>query len=663
MDAPLLRALSGPWCGRAALAVLSGASLWALGPIAPAGAQTLVLGPGEAGHEPALEAWADGVYRVQHELLSHPIGWGLEAYVSDPADRAAIDAFVASGDRDFEASTGLHPYEVLDDYGESGDLGMFGGVQAAGAAWRYVVLRDSGADAALVSEARDDLVRILEGLHVYTAITGVPGVFARGVRRRASLPGEPPIPGVVETTLPLFDGAGDPQPADKRPTWRDDASSGGDYPDLIWLDDTSKDQFDGYVLALGAAYDAAVDDPDIDDALVDRLRDDARAIGTSLMVARDVGAARMADLVLVDADGRVTSFHDLSAEEIAPGSVATRATNGFNGLMALGAMRTLFHITGEPAIGRFYYEELVGAREYFESAEGTVGLMYQAEGTNFSNVNMAFVAAWGVLRYETDPVVRGRMSRVLESALYAPGREREARGLRMPFFDFLYAGFHVGGAGDAAGATARDDGLGTLRGAPAAPYWDDAVVNCDAAEIAALSCLAVDGTTTLTLAARRGWNDIVVATSPVPVALHPPTNFWHRSDPHEVNGGGGSRLNPGASLFAAYWMGRLLASEGGDGNVSPHARDPLPWSPPVGRDAGPRLDAGGGDAGPASGGGSCACRVGGGPRGASVVAQALGVGLVLGLQARRRRRAARAVRAAARGRRFGAALPSVRVAP
>jgi hypothetical protein len=76
-----------------------------------------------------------------------------------------------------------------------------------------------------------------------------------------------------------------------------------------------------------------------------------------------------------------------------------------------------------------------------------------------------------------------------------------------------------------------------------------------------------------------------------------------------VNGGGGSRLNPGASHFAAYWMGRLLAASGGDDNLSPHARDPLPWSPPVRPDAGPRPV----DAGPTAtppGTSTCGCRAG-----------------------------------------------------
>lgn len=580
-----------------------------------AAAQHLVPGPGEAGYDASLETWADGLYRVQHEILSHPLGWGLEAYVTDPVDRATIEAFVASGDRDFEASTGMHPYDVVDDYGESGDLGMFGGVQAAGAAWRYVVLRDAGAEAVLVEEARADLVRILEGLHVYTAITGTPGVFARGVRRRTSLAGEPPIPGVMEPTVPLFDGAGNPQPADKQPTWREDVS--GDYPDLIWLDDTSKDQFDGYVLALGAAYDAAVGDPNIDEALVDRLVADASAIATSLMVRRDVGASRQADLVLMDADGRVTSFHDLSAEEVAPGTVVPRPLNGFNALMALGALRTLFHITGDETLGRFYYQTLIGDRGYLESVDDTVSLMYQNEMTNFSNVNMAFVASWGVLRYETDDTVRAEILRMLEEDLYAPGRSREARGLAMPFFDFTYAGFRDGGTGGA-GAAAQTDGTATLGVWFDAPYWDEPRINCDEAEIAAMTCVAVDGSA-ITISSARGWNDRIVATAPLAASIRPASNFDHRTDPHEVNGGGSTRLNPGASMFAAYWMGRLLSSAGGDANVTPHPRAGLPWTR-TRPDAGVRLDAGTETMG---GGGGCACRAGRGSPALSALTLAL----------------------------------------
>ena len=247
--------------------------------------------------------------RVQHGVLSVPLGWGLEAFVSDPTARQDIADFAAADVDTFEEFSGQHIYAALDDYGEFGDLGMFGGVQAAGDAFRYAVLRDTGAPAAEVDAARDQLVAMLDGLHWYTAVTGTPGVVARGLRRAVPQAGAPPLPGTLPATVDLFDGNGDPLPADKVPTWRDDVS--GDLPELLWLDDTSKDQFIGYVFALGAAYDAIADDDTIPAELTERLVQDARQIAASLMVEREVGEHTL-DLVLVDADGRRTTFFDLA---------------------------------------------------------------------------------------------------------------------------------------------------------------------------------------------------------------------------------------------------------------------------------------------------------------------------------------------------------------
>src|SRR5258705_7327798 len=86
--------------------------------------------------------------------------------------------------------------------------------------------------------------------------------------------------------------------------------------------------------------------------------------------------------------------------------------NGWNALAALGIVRTLYHVAGDADIGHYYYDELVGARAFptvMVTGPVHVGAMYidaGATSTNFSNVNMAFVAAYGVLRYETDPALR-----------------------------------------------------------------------------------------------------------------------------------------------------------------------------------------------------------------------------------------------------------------
>ena len=63
------------------------ALLWA----GVASAQSLVPGPGEPGHDAALAALADAYDRQIHGIMTVELGWGLEAFVSDPADRALMD--------------------------------------------------------------------------------------------------------------------------------------------------------------------------------------------------------------------------------------------------------------------------------------------------------------------------------------------------------------------------------------------------------------------------------------------------------------------------------------------------------------------------------------------------------------------------------------------
>lgn len=576
-------------------------------------ADGLIPGPGESGHDEALAAKADRIDLQIHTFLTRPLGFGLEATVPDPAERAAIDEFFSAGAADFTAHTGLLPYDVVGEYGESGDLGMFGGVQAAGDAFRYAALRDGGAAPAVVDAARAALLRAMDGLHWYTRVTGVPGCVARGLLRITPEPGDPPMPGTIPATVPLFDGAGFPQPPDKSPTWRDDQS--GELPFLVWLDDSSKDQLDGYVYALGVIWDVAANDPTIPGDRLDRLVEDARAIGLRLLDRVEVAPGVELDLVMVDADGRPATFHDLSAEELAPGLVIEGVRNGFNAWMALGIVRTLFHITGDERIGRAYYDELVGARGYLDAVRESVSLMYLGTETNFSNVNMAFVAAYGLVRYESDPEVGAEIRELLDGQLYSPGRARQAEGLGQSFFDVIFAGFGPSGA-TGPGRAGLERGLRTLREHPAPPTWNHRIDNCDEDEIASRDCIGIDGTP-LRIAEGLGRGGGPVTEEPVPMRIRPPSNFEWRDDPHRVNGGGGDRLNPAGDFHAAYWMGRFLRrTEAGEDNLSPIARPPL-WTTPPGQDAGPGADAGA-DAGPAGDAGAppdpadaggCGCRI------------------------------------------------------
>ncbi len=575
------------------LAVLIAAGDLAAGP-ARAAAQSLIPGPSDPGYDATLDQLADAYDRQIHGLLTTEYGLTLTAIVNDPTHRAMIDDFIASGQRDFLAESGHHPYEVIDEYGEQGDLGMFGGVTAGGDAFRYAVLRNEGAPAAQVDEARTALLAAMDGLHWQMEVTGTPGVLARGIERITPAAGDPPLPDAVHPTTPLFDASGNPLPATKDGgVWRADNS--GHLPFLEWLDDCSKDQLIGWVFAIGAVYDVVAGDPTIPTGKIDALVGDARALGQALMTRHtNVALFHNLDLNIIDADGRPADFGDLNAAVISPGVVTLdeSSANGFNAWMALSIIRTLLFITGDADLHSFYYTDLIGTRDYLSCVDSTLGLMYLGTKTNFSNVNMAFVAAYGVLRYEDDPTVGTRLREVLTSHLYAPGVDRQPQGLGQTFFDVIYAAFQAGSR--SLGATAMAQGIETLREFPAPPYWSPAVVNCDAGEISAGSCLAIDGATPITLDSMTGHNGIVVATEPLPERLRPPTNFTWRDDPYQVNSDGGASnwLNPGGGFHAAYWMGRFLRDPATPfDNVSPGP------PPPGSLDGGVAADAGSGDAG------------------------------------------------------------------
>lgn len=529
----------------------------------------LIPGPLETGYDANLGAKADAFDRQIHQIMTVSLGWGLEAYVSDPAKRALIDGFFASGAADFRAHTGKHPYEAVDAFGEHGDLGMFGGVQAAGDAFRYAVLRDGGAPQDQVAVARNNVIRALDGLYWFHHITGQPGVVARGLQRIIPEAGDPPVPGDVPELIPLRDAQGNPLPEMKdRAVGRADFS--GELPFLIWIDDTSKDQLTGYVFALGVFYDLLRGDPNIPQDKVDRLLAIARAIARKLREKVEING-QMVDLVIRDADGRPTRFHDIAAEEPLPGLVTSEAASGFNALMALGMMRTFYHMTGDQDIYDYYFDELIVKRDYIGSIERSISATYVGNITNYSNINMMFVSAYNVLRYENDPATAQRIRLALQNNVYNPGLDRQAKGLKQSLFDFIAAAFQPSGG---SGAEAVRDGLQSLVEHRSPPYWNELVENCDAAEIASLNCTASDGTP-LTLSPDPGRGGALVAIDVVPMRLRPPNNYMWRSDPHVVNGGDADavRLNPGGDFHAVYWMGRFLRVESGPlGNVSPLAK-------------------------------------------------------------------------------------------
>src|SRR5262245_54199401 len=110
----------------------------------------LIPGPNEPAFDAVLAAKALRYDRQFHTFNANLLGLSLDVFVEDADDQSAVTAFLAQeAEPDFLAFTTAlgrprTPNDIITRRDEHGDLGMFGGVPAAGEAFRYMVLRDRG---------------------------------------------------------------------------------------------------------------------------------------------------------------------------------------------------------------------------------------------------------------------------------------------------------------------------------------------------------------------------------------------------------------------------------------------------------------------------------------------------------------------------------------
>lgn len=514
---------------------------------------TLIPGPGMEGYDADLEALARRYDRQFHVFTAY--GNGVNADVSVPAantaDRADIEAFLRDHDGwDFEAFSGKKPEDVVTTWHKV--AGLYGGVGIAADAYRYSVLRDQGYPAEEVDRAREFLLLGLDRLHMAQAITGVPGVIARGFIRL-----DIPSYGATLELVDLFDGEGNPLPAEKtNGTWRADNS--GLYPNWVWEDSCSRDMHIGWMAAFGAAWEVIRDDATFPKSVKDQLQADALELGNALRVVRESGY----DLEIPDADGR-TTFHGYLNEDNIDRIYFPGVRNGFHAIMALGAVATLVFVSEDPDLKSYLWDELIGQRDFVGICKDSMMLVDMGNKTNYSNVNMAFQGAWLAVRYLTDsPAVRADLQLVLQHRLYDNGGTRQPSELGQSLFDFMTAAGIAGATLIHPLGTVDTDimgrGLQTLREFPVPPFWDLNVEHCDEAEIEALFCVAEDSSD-MPILGYVGRNDDLIAVHPLPMRLRPPSNYFWRSNPYKPNGGGdGSGMNPGVDFRYAYWLGRFV---------------------------------------------------------------------------------------------------------
>lgn len=589
-----------------------------------AAAAPILAPPGSPDFDASLDALRKGYERMEDEFVTPENGLFLDPIVA-PAEVITVEAFFAQiEEQDFELFSGKHPYEVLLSYDEHGDEGNFAGIASVGVAARLMVLRKEGAPAAEIARARAAVVRAAKAWHAYGTIGG-PGVVARGVRRvTPASPTDPPFPGAPVEIVPLFDANGAPLPADKVAVWRAPVAAGLDG--WIWLDDTSKDQISGYALAVAWLWDALQGDPE---APVGLAGDMAAGLAAAARALMTTAPEKGIDLCIRDADGRLTKHHDLNPRTLTPEGAPVpedfSLKNGFNALLALGVIRAAYHVSGDDEIGRYYYEELIGRRLMAVDPTTTLGIMYVGGATNYSNVNMAAIGLATLGRFETDPYVRERIAEALATQFWNAGSDRDASHVEQAWFDAIYGAY-----ASAAPYTISQRVRQNLGGFPPAPCFERDRINCDATEIEAGQCVAIDGSTLIELLPGEGHGGQPVAKDIVPMSIRPDSDFMWRSDPHQVNGGASTRMDPRGDFLAAYWLARASELATPDANLSPNARPPLSYTlGPIDPEAEPPAQSNTEDTG-------CGCRAAGRTDSLPGIAALV----MLGLAALRRQRAA-----------------------
>ncbi len=514
----------------------------------------MLPGPTDDGFDADLALKARQLERQFHNFNTFGVGVNRELSVSlaNTDDRDTITEFITTTDEwDFEAWSGRSPGDLITGYSKV--AGAYGGVGAAADAFRYATLLREGADCDDIERARAFIVTNLDAMHLATAITGEPGVIARGFARVDQ-------PGSFHDVVPLFDEGGASLPEEKtNGTWRADNS--GLYPDYVWEDSCSRDMLIGWAIGMAATWEVIGNDPNFDDALKARLQDDARAIAASLMTVQDSGF----DMEIRDADGRMT-FHGILHHESVDRAYFRGLNNGFNAIMGLGIMGAFAYITQDEAIEDFIYDDLIDQRGYLDIIVNNLDGLDLGIGSNFSGYNMATQGGWLSQRYLRSPEARDAARESFRTAIYDRGGDRQPREQKQTFFDFTYA---TGFTGESAFTTATttlpsdaltaiSNGLETLGEWNDMPYWSFGADNCDETELESGDCIGVDGTP-ITVLSSPGRNGTIVAAEPVPMRIRPSSNYWWRSNPYGPNGGGdGSGLYPGSDFRFAYWMGRYF---------------------------------------------------------------------------------------------------------
>lgn len=179
-----------------------------------------------------------------------------------------------------------------------------------------------------------------------------------------------------------------------------------------WKSDTSSDELDGHYFAYAVYYDLVADDQEKQD-----LRRVARAISDHL-----IGHG----YYLIDVNGKPTTWGVFAPEML---NGPWEAQRGLNSLEMLSHLKATYHITGDEKYQKAYLEL---ARKHHYALNTLYQKINLVGHINHSDDELAFLAYYPLLRYETDPDLRAIYLRSLERSWQIERPERN------PLWNFIY---------------------------------------------------------------------------------------------------------------------------------------------------------------------------------------------------------------------------------
>jgi len=185
-----------------------------------------------------------------------------------------------------------------------------------------------------------------------------------------------------------------------------------------WKGDTSSDEMDGHCFAWPIYYDLVADEAE---------KETIRAV-----VRRVVDRIIANGFYLIDVDGKPTKWGVWAPEKLND-DAEWFPERGLNSLEMLCYLKVAHHITGDAKYDDVA-RDLINQHHYALNTITQKGMPgdYPGAGDNHSDDELAFLAYYGLLKYETDPQLR---------AIYLASIERSwqiERPENCPFANFIY---------------------------------------------------------------------------------------------------------------------------------------------------------------------------------------------------------------------------------